>query len=76
MCQRYVDEIVLVSEEEIGEAMAYLLREEHLVVEGGGAVGIAALLQHKVDLGKNVVVVISGGNVELELLLSIAQKYG
>lgn len=75
MCQRYVDEIVLVSEEEIAEAMAYLLREEHLVVEGGGAVGIAALLQHKVDFGKHVVVVISGGNVELELLLSIAKKY-
>jgi threonine dehydratase len=75
MCQRYVDEIVLVSEEKIAEAMAYLLREEHLVVEGGGAVGMAALLQHKVDFGKHVVVVISGGNVELELLLSIAKKY-
>ena len=76
MCQRYVDEIVLVSEDEIAEAMAYLLREEHLVVEGGGAVGIAALLQNKVDLGENVVVVISGGNVKIELLLSIAKKYG
>lgn len=75
MCQRYVDEIVLVSEQEIGQAMAYLLREEHLVVEGGGAVGIAALLQGKVELGEHVAVVISGGNVELELLLSIARKY-
>jgi threonine dehydratase len=72
MVQKYVDDVVLVSEEEIAEAMVYALRQEHLVVEGGGAVGIAALLHNKVSrLGQNVVVVISGGNVAVNTLLQL-----
>ncbi len=75
MCQDYVDEAVLVSEEEIAEAMAFCLEQHRLVVEGGGAVGIAALLHRRVgELGRNVVVVLSGSNVGLSLLLEVAQK--
>ena len=75
MVQEYVDETVLVSEEEIAEAMAYALENHHLVVEGGGAVGVAALLHRRVrEMGCNVVVVLSGSNVSLPLLLEIAQK--
>ena len=49
--------------------------EHHLVVEGGGAVGIASLLYSKIgQLGKNVAVVISGGNVDLPALLEVAQR--
>lgn len=71
--QKYVDEAVLVSEEEIAGAMAYALARHHLVVEGGGAVGIAALLYGKVARpGQHVAVVVSGGNVDLSLLLEIA----
>ena len=71
-----VDETVLVSEEEIAAAMAFALGRHRLVVEGGGAVGIAALLSGKVRrLGENVAVVISGGNVDLPLLLQIAQDH-
>lgn len=71
-----VDETVLVSEEEIAAAMAFALERHRLVVEGGGAVGIAALLSGKVRrLGENVAVVISGGNVDLPLLLQIAQDH-
>jgi threonine dehydratase len=74
--QSYVDEVVLVSEEEIAEAMIFALAEHHLVVEGGGAVGIAALLSDKLgQLGENVAVVISGGNVGLPKLLQIAEKW-
>ena len=76
MCQKYVDHAVLVSDEEIAEAMAFALKEHHLVVEGGGAVGMAALLHRRVkELGKNIAVVISGGNVEIPLLLKIAKKH-
>lgn len=72
MVQRYVDETVLVSEEEIAAGMAFAFENHELVVEGGGAVGIAALMQGKVqDLGRHVAVVVSGGNVNDELLRQI-----
>lgn len=73
--QEYVDHTVLVSEDEIAAGMTFALEREHLVVEGGGAVGIAALLAGKVgNLGKKVVVVISGSNVNLYTLINIAQE--
>jgi len=76
MVQKYVDNVILLSEEEIAEGMAFALDKHHLVVEGAGAVGIAALLTRKVkDLRGKVVVVISGGNVSLPLLLKIAQNH-
>lgn len=76
MVQEYVDDVILLSEEEIAEGMAFALDKQHLIVEGAGAVGIAALLAQKVrEVGGNVVVVVSGGNVDLPLLLKIAQNY-
>jgi threonine dehydratase len=74
MCQMYVDELVLVSEEEIAGAMATMMQKHRLVVEGGGAVGVAAILNQKVQLGERVVVVISGGNVDLALLSKVVQE--
>ena len=75
LIQEYVDETVLVSEEEISAAMTFALDKHHLVVEGGGAVGIAALLYTKVaQLGENVAVVISGANVDLPALLEVAKR--
>lgn len=72
--QQLVDDVVLVSEEEIANAMVFLLREHHLLAEGAGAVGVAALLADKIaGLGENVALVISGGNVALEDLLRIVQ---
>jgi threonine dehydratase len=74
LIQKYVDETVLVSEDEIAAAMAFALERHHLVVEGGGAVGIAALMAGKLQrLGEHVVVVVSGGNVDLSLLLQVVQ---
>jgi threonine dehydratase len=76
MCQELVDDVVLVSEEAIADAMIFLLEKHHLAVEGAGAVGVAALLDHKVrELGRNVAVVVSGGNVEIPLLLELASSY-
>ena len=75
LIQEYVDETVLVSEDEIAAAMTFALGKHHLIVEGGGAVGIAALLYSKVShLGENVAVVVSGGNVDLPALLEVAQR--
>jgi threonine dehydratase len=76
MIRAYVDDTILVSEEEIAAAMAFALEEHHLVVEGGGAVGIAALLSEKVqELGNNVAVVLSGSNVDIPVLLEAAQNH-
>ena len=76
MIQKYVDDTVLVTEEEIATAMSFLLDKHHLVVEGGGAVGVAALLFNKAhQLGQKVAVLISGGNVDLPALISITQEY-
>jgi threonine dehydratase len=75
MVQKYVDDTILVSDEEIAGAMAFALEQHHLVVEGGGAVGIAALLHGRAsNLGHTVAVVVSGSNVSLPLLLKVAQK--
>ncbi len=74
LIQKYVDETVLVSESEIASAMVFALDKHHLVVEGGGAVGIAALMHKKVKkVGKNTVIIISGSGVDLAVLLRVAQ---
>jgi threonine dehydratase len=74
LVQKYVDETLLVSEDEIAAGMAFALQEHHLVVEGGGAVGIAALLHGRVkEMGDQVAVVLSGGNVDVARLVQIAQ---
>ena len=66
LLRRYVDEMVLVEEQEIAQAILLLLERAKLVVEGAGAVGVAALLAHRVDLaGKGVAVVLSGGNIDM-----------
>ncbi|WP_459941795.1 hydroxyectoine utilization dehydratase EutB [Deferrisoma palaeochoriense] len=71
MVRDLVDDMVLVSEEEIAAGMFHALDRERQVVEGAGAVGIAALLRCKIpDLGRCVVVVVSGGNIEAKSYLS------
>jgi threonine dehydratase len=59
---------VTASDEEVGAAMGFAFRELKLVVEPGGAVGLAALLSGRLDVrDKNVVIVLSGGNVDADL---------
>jgi threonine dehydratase len=59
---------VTASDEEVGAAIAFAFRELKLVVEPGGAVGLAALLSGGLDAqGRNVVIVLSGGNVDADL---------
>jgi threonine dehydratase len=59
---------ITASDEEVARAVAFAFRELKLVVEPGGAIGLAALLAGRVDVkGKVVVAVLSGGNVDPEL---------
>ncbi|QOP45733.1 threonine ammonia-lyase [Sulfurimonas paralvinellae] len=71
-----VDQVLSVDDEEIASAILYLLEKQKLVVEGAGAVGVAALLHHKLDelKDKNVAVVLSGGNMDVTLLSVIIEK--
>ncbi len=68
--ERHVDEVVTVSDDQVAEAMVLLLERSKLVVEGAGAVAVAALMHGCVDVGDAGVVcaVLSGGNVDASLL--------
>lgn len=71
-----VDRIVSVDDEEIANAILFLLERQKLVVEGAGAVGVAALLHDKLPefRGKKIGVVLSGGNMDVTLLSIIIEK--
>jgi threonine dehydratase len=66
-----LDEIVEVTDEEISEAIALLLERSKLLVEGAGAVGVAALLTRKIGGTGSVCALLSGGNIDPTLLLSV-----
>jgi threonine dehydratase len=73
--KRYVDEIVTVSEEEIASSILYLLEKEKAVVEGAGAVGVAAMMHRKVRLpGKRVCAVVSGGNIDVNVVARVIER--
>ena len=71
-----VDSVVSVDDEEIANAILFLLEKQKLVVEGAGAVGVAALMHHKIDKiqGKKVGLVLSGGNIDVTMLSVIIEK--
>ena len=71
-----VDQIVTVDDEEIANAILFLLERQKLVVEGAGAAGVAALLHSKLPelRNKKVGVVLSGGNMDVTLLSVIIEK--
>ncbi len=67
-----VDDVVIVEEDEVRAAIRALMETQQIVVEGSGAVGIAALLAGKVNLGgRKVAVVLSGGNIDIANLRSL-----
>jgi threonine dehydratase len=68
-----LDAMVEVTDEEISQAIVLLLERAKLVVEGAGAVGVAALLAGRVDGSEPVVVLLSGGNIDATLLMSVAR---
>jgi threonine dehydratase len=72
MTKRYIDETALVSEDEIADAMRTLFLKDQVVAEGGGAVGVAALLSGRLDLPDGpVAIIISGCNIEMTKFMEI-----
>jgi threonine dehydratase len=71
-----VDDIVSVDDEEIANAILFLLEKQKLVVEGGGAVGVAALMHNKFDFkpSTKIATVLSGGNIDVSMLSLIIEK--
>ena len=76
LCRRFVDKTVLVDERFIALAMLRLLEEEKVVVEGGGATGLAAVMQGLVPeaAGKALVLPLCGGNVDTPLLGRVLER--
>jgi threonine dehydratase len=74
---RHVEEVLLVSEDDVSEAMVFLLERAKLVVEGAGAVGVAALLSGKLAPTPRgtTAIVLSGGNVDAGLLAEVARRH-
>ena len=71
---KYVDDVVTVSEDEISEAIVFLLERVKTVAEGSGAAALAAVLSHKVKLGDKNCVLVSGGNIDLNIVSQIIQR--
>lgn len=75
LVRTYVDRIVTVEEDEIAAAILTLLEGEKTVAEGAGAVALAAVLQGKTGhSGKNIAVLVSGGNLDVNLLARIIER--
>jgi len=75
LARQWLDQVVTVSEEEIANAILLLLEIEKTVVEGAGAVPLAALVNKKVALaGKTVALVLSGGNIDVNLISRIIER--
>ncbi|HET9104689.1 MAG TPA: threonine ammonia-lyase [Solirubrobacteraceae bacterium] len=77
LVQRWVDDMVTVDEDATADAMVWLLERSKLVVEGGGAVGVAAVQGGQVlpTPGGSTVIVLSGGNADAGLLAAIAHRH-
>ncbi|MBT9383779.1 hydroxyectoine utilization dehydratase EutB [Pseudooceanicola sp. CBS1P-1] len=71
LCRRHLDEVILLSEEEIRDAMQALFHEDRLVAEGASVVGIAALLSGRVPARGRIGTVITGRNVDMDQFLRV-----
>ncbi len=75
IARKLVDDVVVVSEEEIANAILLLLEIEKTVVEGAGATTLAALVNRKLPLqGKTIVLILSGGNIDVNMISRIIER--
>lgn len=75
LVQKYVDDIVTVTEDEIATAILALIEQQKLIAEGAGASAVAAAMFNKVDLkGKKAVCVVSGGNIDVNILSRVISR--
>jgi threonine dehydratase len=74
-CEKYADEIVTVTDDEISSAILALMENNPTVAEGAGAAGVAAAMFDKFELsGKNTVCVVSGGNIDVNILSRVITR--
>jgi threonine dehydratase len=76
MVQQYMDDVVLIPEEEIAYSMAFMMDKHRMIMEGAAATGIAAVLGSKIPHQEgDIAVIISGQNVDLSVLLTLIETY-
>jgi threonine dehydratase len=76
IARELVESVQVVPEEDVGQAVAWLVAYEHLVAEGSAAIAIAPLLSRTVDVsGQQVVAVLTGRNIDVDLLRAILQEH-
>jgi threonine dehydratase len=73
LCRDLLDDIILLSEDEIAEGIRHAARDESVTVEGAGAVGIAAILADKAELSGPTAVIVSGGNIDPKMHRKIVE---
>ena len=74
-CQKYVDDIITVTDDEISAAILALIEKQKMIAEGAGAVSVAAAMFNKVPVkGKKVVCVVSGGNIDVTILSRVIKR--
>ena len=74
-CSKYVDDIVTVTDVEISTAILTLIEQHTLIAEGAGAVSVAAVMFDKVPVkGKNVICLVSGGNIDVTILSRVIKR--
>lgn len=71
---KLVDEIVAVTDDEVAQAIVYLLENVKTVVEGSGAAGLAAVLSRKLKLGAKTCVLLCGGNIDLNIMSKVVER--
>lgn len=75
LCEKYVDEIVTVTDDEIATAVLTLMERQKLVAEGAGALSVAAAMFKKLPIdGKKTVCIVSGGNIDVNILSRVINR--
>ena len=75
ICNKYVDGIVTVTDDEISTAILTLIEQQKLIAEGAGAVSVAAAMFNKVPVkGKKVICLVSGGNIDVTILSRVINR--
>lgn len=76
MVKDYVDDLIAVSEDTIGRAVSFMARQEKFIVEAGSCTTVAAVMDYRERIGgRNVALVLSGGNIDGDVLFRLMEKY-
>ena len=75
LCQKYVDDIITVTDDEIASAILTLMEKQKIVAEGAGALSVAAAMFNKLPIkGKKTVCVVSGGNIDVNIISRVINR--